>query len=174
MTPSRPSRPAVTPEVPPDVAAEVKAISDYNDLVLRNFRNSRVLEGLASKAGARLTRATFDVLAVINRQGTIRVSRLAERLEVDQSTVSRQIRPLEELGLIVRSEDPDDRRVVWLTVTDAGREVIQRVKKMVHDNVEAALATWSPDDRELLGTLLERFRRSVLDLSVLDLPPADR
>jgi len=157
--------PAVAPEVPPDVSPEVLAVSSYNDLVLRNFRNSRVLEGLADRAGVRLTRATFDVLAVINRQGTIRVSKLAQRMELDQSTVSRQIRPLEELGLIVRSEDPDDRRVVWLTVTEAGREVILRVRTMVHGNVEAALASWSQTDRELLGELLERFRRSVLDLA---------
>jgi DNA-binding MarR family transcriptional regulator len=147
------------------IAPELLAVSNYNDLVTRNFRSTRVMEHLVAVAGVPLTRATLDVLTVINRFGSLPVSKLARRMSVDQSTVSRQIRPLEDNGLIVRTEDPADRRVAVLEMTEAGREVIQRVRQVVYRNIDTALASWSPADRELFGDLLERFRQSVLDLA---------
>jgi DNA-binding MarR family transcriptional regulator len=149
----------------PDASPEVLAVARYNELVTKNYRNTRVLSELAEQQGSRLTRATFELLAVIHRYGPLRVSELVQRVGVDQSTVSRQIRPLEELGMVARSEDPDDRRVAWLDVTDHGRKVMLGVRRRVNHNVEAALATWSPADRETFGKLLERFRQSVLDLA---------
>jgi DNA-binding MarR family transcriptional regulator len=156
------SRPYEAPEAPP----EVVAIARYNDLVARNLRNSQVLEGLVESAGARITRATFEVLANIERRGPLRLSHLVQRMGVDQSTISRQVRPLEELGLIERTEDPDDRRAVWLTTTPVGQEVIRRVRERVNRNVEAALASWSPGDRSELGRLLDKFRSSVIELAM--------
>lgn len=150
----------------PDASPEVLAVARYNELVTKSYRNSRVMADLAERSGgARLTRATFELLAVIHRYGPLKVSELVQRVGVDQSTVSRQIRPLEELGLTVRSEDPSDRRVAWLDVTDAGRALMLRIRSRVNRNVEAALATWSAEDRETFGKLLERFRQSVLDLT---------
>jgi DNA-binding MarR family transcriptional regulator len=156
------SPPYEAPEAPP----EVEAIARYNDLVARNLRNTQVLEGLVESAGARITRATFEVLANIERRGPLRLSNLVQRMGVDQSTISRQIRPLEELGLIARSEDPDDRRAVWLSTTEVGQAVILRVRKRVNRNVEAALASWSSDDRADLGRLLDKFRASVIELAM--------
>jgi DNA-binding MarR family transcriptional regulator len=149
----------------PDAPPEVIAVARYNELVTKNLRNSRVLPDMAERAGVRLTRATFEVLALVHRHGPLRVSELVQRVGVDQSTVSRQIRPLEELGLVARSEDPADRRVVWLDVTDTGIDVMRKIRRRVNRNVEAALASWSPADRETFGKLLERFRQSVLDLA---------
>jgi DNA-binding MarR family transcriptional regulator len=150
----------------PDASPEVLAVARYNELITKSYRNARVLPGLAERSGGkRLTRATFELLAVIHRYGPLKVSELVQRVGVDQSTVSRQIRPLEELGLAVRSEDPSDRRVAWLDVTDAGRDLMLKVRSRVNRNVEAALTTWSPADRETFGKLLERFRQSVLDLT---------
>lgn len=153
------------PDDPLDAPPEVVAIAKYNDLVTRNLRNSQVLEGLVESAGARLTRATFEVLASVDRRGPLRLSHLVARMGVDQSTISRQIRPLEELGLIERTEDPADRRAVWLATTPAGHDIIARVRHRVNRNVEAALASWSQQDREQLGLLLDRFRTSVIELT---------
>jgi DNA-binding MarR family transcriptional regulator len=150
----------------PDASPEVLAIARYNELITKNLRNSRVLSNLVEKSGGtKLTRATFELLAVIHRYGPLRVSELVQRVGVDQSTVSRQVRPLEDLGLVFRSEDAADRRVVWLDTTDAGRDVMLETRRRVNRNVEAALASWSQADRETLGKLLERFRQSVLDLA---------
>jgi DNA-binding MarR family transcriptional regulator len=160
---------AITHE-PPDHAEpfprELAAISAYNDLVAQSARSPRVLGRLVRAAGVPLTRATLDVLVVISRHRSITVSSLARRLDVDQSTVSRQIRPLEHHGLISRTEGPADRRVASLAVTSAGRAALDRVQRVVHRDLEAALASWSSADRQQLGELLDRFRRCLLELPV--------
>lgn len=46
---------------------------------------------------------------------------LATRIQVSPQGVSLATRELEELGLIERTRDDDDRRKVWFVITDAGR-----------------------------------------------------
>lgn len=149
---------------PAEVPPELLAISAYNDLVAQSTRSPRLLERLVDAAGVPLTRATLLVLSAVARFGSITVSSLARRLDVDQSTVSRQVRPLEEHGLVTRTDDPADRRVAALLVTPAGRDALVRVRQVMFRDLEAALASWSASDRKLLGEMLDRFRRDLLDL----------
>lgn len=144
--------------------AEVAAISDYHDLVALTARGSRMRERLVRAAGVPLTRATLDVLVMVSRHPNIGVSALGRRLDVDQSTASRQLRPLEARGLVARTEDPVDRRVVSLAVTREGADVVRRVRQVGDRDVEAALASWSREDRELLGGLLDRLRAELLEV----------
>lgn len=146
------------------MSAEVAAISDYNDLIALTARGSKMRGRLVHAAGVPLTRATLDVLVMISRHPNIGVSALGRRLDVDQSTASRQLRPLEASGLISRTEDPVDRRVVSLAVTREGADVVRRVRQVGDRDLEAGLASWSRTDRELLGALLGRLREGLLEL----------
>ena len=147
-----------------ETSAEVVAISDYNDLIALTARGSKMRERLVHAAGIPLTRATLDVLVMISRHPNVGVSALARRLDVDQSTASRQLRPLEARGLISRTEDRADRRVVSLAVTHEGAEVVRRVRRVGDRDLGAALASWSRTDRECLGALLDRLREGLLEV----------
>lgn len=52
---------------------------------------------------------------------------LANRLELDKSTVSRTVDTLVSAGLVNREPQPDNRRAVSLTLTDAGQETCNRI-----------------------------------------------
>ena len=79
-------------------------------------------------------------------------------------TVSRQVRQLEELGLVVRTQDPVDGRAILLEVTGAGLEALQRMRVEWQKTVAEILESWPQKDRELLGELLERFALELLAL----------
>jgi DNA-binding MarR family transcriptional regulator len=79
---------------------------------------------------------------------------------VSSATVSRAIDGLVETGRIDRREDPADRRRRTLTVTDAGRQVIEQVNQARIAGIREFLARLSEEERELLdaatGRILQR------------------
>jgi DNA-binding MarR family transcriptional regulator len=106
---------------------------------------------------ARVDRAGYITLARLVEQDTIRMSDLAALLCLDLSTVSRQVKALEDLGMVARTADPDDRRAYLLEPTPAAREVVADVKAAFSRLVDLALTDWSEDDRQTLTTLLDRL-----------------
>jgi len=67
----------------------------------------------------------FTILVVVTRAGPITISKLAAYLVMDRTTVTRNIRPLVEQGLL-QSLPGDDRRTRLLAISDTG---IKRLKK---------------------------------------------
>jgi DNA-binding MarR family transcriptional regulator len=109
--------------------------------------------------------------------GPQRASALADAVHADPSTVSRQTAELVRHGLVRREEDPTDRRARLLALTDAGREVCERVRATRGDLLAAALATWSREDLGTLATLLHRLNEDLaadLGVAVRPVPTTDR
>lgn len=142
--------------------SDLVAIHDFAQLIAASARSARQRERLLRAARVPLTDANLVALRIVDRHGPIAVSAVARRLDVDQSTASRQLRPLEEHGLIRRTTDPDDRRVSWLTATARGHGVLDRIDEVVRNDFAVALGDWSERDRTTLATLLERFHQDLL------------
>ena len=60
-------------------------------------------------------------------------------------------------GLLDRQESPDDRRNITLSLTDAGRRLVNKMMKHRRTSIIRVLRDMDPDDRELLTTALDRF-----------------
>jgi DNA-binding MarR family transcriptional regulator len=116
---------------------------------------------IMKRAGVSLDRALFPLLGHISRAGPIGVAELADAVDLDQSTVSRQLAKLESLGLVERSTNPSDQRVRQAVLTDAGRQMASRVQKTLAWLKEQVLADWSDAERTQLATLLRRLSDSL-------------
>lgn len=138
------------------------AVHDFTMLVTASARSARQHERILRAAGVSLTPSGLSALRVVERFGPITVSDVARRLDVDQSTASRQVRPLEDQALVARTSDGDDGRVSWLGLTKAGERVLARVRDVFLNDFAVALGDWSPGDRTRLAALLERFRTDLL------------
>lgn len=73
-------------------------------------------------------RAVQTLLAIHSDPG-VGPSTLAERLGLTRSAVARALRDLEDRGLVSRRSDRHDRRVMHLTITDAGRGRIESFER---------------------------------------------
>jgi len=142
---------------------ELRTIDSFIELIETVARSPFQRERTLGAAGTPLSGAGLNALRLIARSGPIAGTEVARRLGVDQSTASRQIRPLEEGGLVARTADEADRRVAWLEVTDEGRAVLERIHGQRRHDLDIVLGDWSPDDRAHLARLLERFQQSMLD-----------
>jgi DNA-binding MarR family transcriptional regulator len=137
------------------------ALYEFTELIAANVRSGRQRERVMKAAKVPLTSAQLNALRIVERHGPVPVMELARRLGVDQSTASRQLRPLEEQKLVTRASDDSDRRVAWLSLTPKGARVVQRTTEVWLDDYGIALADWSDADRAALGELLGRLRQDL-------------
>jgi DNA-binding MarR family transcriptional regulator len=72
-----------------------------------------------------LTAARFDLLYAVREREGLPQSELCQALGVSAPTVSRMVTSLEELGLLARQATIIDRRLRHVTLTDAGRRIIE-------------------------------------------------
>jgi DNA-binding MarR family transcriptional regulator len=105
------------------------------------------------------TLSTNDItlLRAITAHGPVRISDLASWQGVDKSTLTPQVRRLEDRDLVARHADPGDRRASLMTVTDHGRRRLDAMDRAGEDLFERALDGWSDDDRHHLATLMQRL-----------------
>ena len=94
----------------------------------------------------------FPLLESPQRPGT-----LAELCHADPSTVSRQVAELVRRELVRREPDPSDGRASLLAITDAGREVCERVRTLRRELLAAAVAAWTDSELDTFAGLLGRF-----------------
>lgn len=87
----------------------------------------------------------------------MRISDLAAKVELDSSTVSRQIKALEEAGLVERTTDPADGRASLVQLSEQGRVIMQAAFQRRFRRIEAVLESWSDRDRSHLQRLLTRL-----------------
>jgi DNA-binding MarR family transcriptional regulator len=140
----------------------VQALSERHELGEALLTVTRALVSLRISPQSfgidhRVDRAAYIALARVSELGPTRLSDLASVLGLDLSTVSRQVRALEDLHLVRRTPDSDDRRASRLEPTEEGRALVDDVKAKLSTLIEAALSDWSDRDRRTLTTLLTRL-----------------
>ncbi len=106
-------------------------------------------------AGIKLTQ--YSVLANIGRDDALSITELAERLAMDRTTLTRNLRPMERAGWIKIGLGPN-RRSRSVAITDAGRRVF-----------ETAFPLWQEAERRFrrgLGRETAADLRRLLDLAL--------
>jgi DNA-binding MarR family transcriptional regulator len=74
------------------------------------------------------------------------------------SGTTKRLDKLEEAGLIARSPDPQDRRGTLITLTDAGRELIDTLTVAHLANERRILGGLSADEQRRLADLLRKLQ----------------
>lgn len=98
----------------------------------------------------------YVILTTLKRCGPVHAGALIETLGMDKSLLSRQLRTLEELGLIGREPDPADKRSSILTLTEVGRERVTTVQAADRAALYGQLRDWEVADLNTLAELLSR------------------
>jgi DNA-binding MarR family transcriptional regulator len=149
-----------------DVGVELVAGSIA--MLTRQASLMRLHDIVSTRGGLTLERSAYpllnQILALQGQGGGGRLTDVAAGLRVAVPTVSRQVRQLEDLGLVARTQDPIDGRAIILEVTAAGVDAVARMRAEWQKTVAEILESWPQKDREILGELLERFAVELLAL----------
>lgn len=86
---------------------------------------------------------------------------IADKLNIESSTLSGILERMEAKGLITRKIDSDDRRFICINLTEKGKELESPVNDIVDEINRHVLSNFS--DKEILQ--LRQFLKSLADLS---------
>ncbi|WP_157264978.1 MarR family winged helix-turn-helix transcriptional regulator [Azohydromonas aeria] len=123
----------------------------------------RVLQSIAGQADARLephelTHGQWMPLFVLLKAGgAATTAQVARQVSIDPGAATRMLDRLEKKGFITRSRSTEDRRVVNVALTEAGRQAAGEVPKVLSQVLNEHLAGFSFDEWQTLLSLLRRM-----------------
>lgn len=121
---------------------------------MRNFIN------YARKSG--LSMSHLGALFHIHHRGRSGVTELGEHLGVTSAASSQMLERLVQQDLILRSEDPDDRRVKQIVLTDRGQQILEEGIHARQRWLDDLASSLNEDEKktikEALELLIDRVR----------------
>jgi len=99
----------------------------------------------------------WRVLVMLAIDEKVSVNMVCKLIGMDKGSVSRCFKSMYEKGLITFSTDPADGRVRYATLTQAGRDKHDQIKKVALERERALLSCISPEETEVLIKLLHRL-----------------
>jgi DNA-binding MarR family transcriptional regulator len=146
------------------IVDHMAAVEQIEGLLTRmaDMQNSpRYLARLLTLAGSPVQPSGWSIITALHRGGEMRVSELAAQLGLDQSTVSRQLKPLDAAGFISRTPDPSDGRVANIALSGNGSDAYTAVRERWLRDLAWFMRKWSKADQKHLGELAARFSAEV-------------
>ena len=104
-----------------------------------------------------LTVSQFGVLEALYHLGVLNQSDLAQKLLKSTGNLTTVVDNLAKQGLVERQRCLQDRRVIYIHLTDAGREMIKSILPSHVAGVVDVFSVLSPEEQVALGGLLRRL-----------------
>ena len=126
-------------------------------------RTARLLTQVYDEAlaPAKLQLNQFELIGLLLQRGPTSVSEIAEYMDFDQSTATRNVQTLVTLGFVEVAPSPGDRRLRLITVTARGTRRFERAYALWQDVQTTTLRRLGPRDVEhfhAVGRALSRQR----------------
>jgi len=97
------------------------------------------------------------VICYLSHAGSSSVSEIAKDLSISRPNMTPIIDKLIEDGYVIRYEDPNDRRVLRIEITDKSRELFEFRKQLAKRLLEEKMSTLTQEDLESLGSIVKQF-----------------
>lgn len=110
-----------------------------------------------------LTTSQYTALSVLEQRDGLTSAQLARHSFVRPQTMHEMITSLDERGFIERVRDPDNRRVLLISLTQLGRTMVEKYDEEVRQLEEQMLAGLSAHQRKILQEALEASRQNLAD-----------
>jgi DNA-binding MarR family transcriptional regulator len=126
-------------------------------LIFREIRRKLVKTALAH-IDVDITPLHFEILRLLEKEGTLHVAQIGEKLHVAKAQMTHLMDKLADLNMIERKTDIADRRTINITLTGEGRAFLDEHKnRLVHTAVET-MSRLTDEELEDLAKTLNKLR----------------
>ena len=129
----------------------------FMDFTIRFFNMAKCQYQQQNQVKA--NKAGFQVLFILSMPEYTQptMSFLADEMGITKQQLTKLVNDLEAMGLVKRIHDERNRRQVYVTLTDDGRNEFEEIKQAMLECTVAGLKDFSEDELEQLGDCLERL-----------------
>ena len=142
--------------------------SDVWRLILRS--NAKMLNLLLQECpdiapGQKITFSRIRVLTYLAQaQGEqVSIRDLAEELGVTSGGVSQMVDSLVKSDMVCRTTSKEDRRVVYLSISESAKKSLEVISGYLHDRVAKAMSKIPENDREIMARSLRTLLKSLYE-----------
>ncbi len=125
-------------------------------------RASLITRLLLRSGDSGLSRAEIAVLSSVERDGAQRITEIASSQALAQPTVTQLVATMEARGLVERARDPQDGRVVLVSLTPEGFAALQAFRNHYRSVLRAQLSERSDEEIQALASATE-LMQDVID-----------
>lgn len=145
---------------PPDKVAQSRRKARTTYLLSKAHFAMRVEIDNALKAFG-ITGIQYTVLSIVARHPGLSSVGLSRRFYRTQQAMGQLLLGLEEKGWLVRSEYPKNRRMLMVTLTDAGRKLVATGEQAISQVEAATLSSFSDEEMAVFHRVLEQIDRTI-------------
>ncbi|MDR6999196.1 MarR family transcriptional regulator [Neobacillus niacini] len=109
----------------------------------------------------KLSITEFSVLEVLYHKGKQTIQQIGHCILFSSGSMTYVIDKLEQKGLLKRNDCPNDRRVIHVTLTDKGNELMKEIMPKHHEFVNNMFQSINSDEAKTLVQLLEKVKNKV-------------
>jgi MarR family 2-MHQ and catechol resistance regulon transcriptional repressor len=106
----------------------------------------------------KLSITEFSVLEVLYQKGKQTIQQIGNCILISSGSMTYVIDKLEQKGLIKRNDCANDRRVIHVTLTEEGNELMEVIMPKHHKLVDDMFDSLNSDEAETLVNLLKKVR----------------
>lgn len=108
-----------------------------------------------------LTQPQFSVVDVLGHLGQLKIGQLCNKMLVSGGNMTLVLDNLEKIDLIERVHSKEDRRAIYVQLTEKGQEVFQEIFPQHAKFIESQMSSLSVEEQKQLGDLLKKLGRSL-------------
>ncbi|MGG1878987.1 MarR family transcriptional regulator [Paenibacillus cisolokensis] len=125
---------------------------NVHSFVVRRI-NARIREEL----GETLTDDQYQIMLLINDIPKCTPSQLAEMFSVGKSSITAIVNRLVQAGMVERTRDESDRRIIYLSITDHGRFIFDSCRKQIRELISPYLQHFEEEEIESFISKFEKL-----------------
>ncbi len=111
-----------------------------------------------------LSPATGLVLSILaDSEAPVSPNQIADRLIISRASVTSLLDSLEKRGYVKRQPHPSVRRMLWVKLTDSGRQAADQFRPIVHQHERVWLNALNEKELEQLIQTLHRLQAALMD-----------
>ncbi|MCQ6279499.1 MarR family transcriptional regulator [Bacillus sp. EB600] len=101
----------------------------------------------------------FSVLEVLYHKGRQTIHQIGKSILISSGSMTYVIDKLEKKGLLSRSPCPDDRRVIFVALTDAGIDLMKKVMPKHQEMINNMFGSLTDEDAQTMVSLLKKVNK---------------
>lgn len=137
---------------------EIKALDAY----IKFYRAAGSLKTRLDQrqSNGRLNASQFGTLEMLLHLGPLNQKTIAEKLLISKSNVVSIIDKLEQCGFVERQRSAEDRRIIFVHLTDHGQDIVKEILPGHIAAIVEELSCLSNSEQDELGRLCKKLGRN--------------
>lgn len=104
-----------------------------------------------------LTASQFSVLEVLYHKGDLKICDIINKILGTSGNITVVIKNLEKGGLVKKCNDPEDKRVIYICITEKGKKIIENMFPKHLENINNIFSVLTDEEKETLISISKKL-----------------